>query len=333
MGNGPVHSARYAAAGGTWTSPVNLSVTDGGPPLIAVDAVGNAMAVWSHGSYSSRFARYTAASGAWTSASDLGPAAFSAGQVKFDGSGNAIVVGSRVLTDALGILIGQVGMAMHYTASSASWNPSVIGIPDDQGFSSPDMAIDAAGNVTLVFSFWVPGPSGQKGIHARHYTAASGTWAGVDLVRDGWWHFFPRVTVDASGNLTAVWHVGDTYSPVGIWAARRPAGGEWEAPVIVRRRWTQWDGPSLAPTLPVNQAGDVMLVWSFFDSPAAGSSLESTRWLANGTGVPPAGPPGAPSNFGATVSGNIVSLAWSAPTTGAVPTDYTLLGRLSAGGP
>jgi hypothetical protein len=76
-----------------------------------------------------------------------------------------------------------------------------------------------------------------------------------------------------------------------------------------------------------------MLVWSFFDSPAAGSSLESTRWLAHGTGAPPTGAPGAPSTLRATVSGNTLSLTWTAPATGAAPTQYTLLGRLSNGGP
>jgi predicted phage tail protein len=99
----------------------------------------------------------------------------------------------------------------------------------------------------------------------------------------------------------------------------------------VRRRFTQWDKPSLAPTLPVDQEGNVTLVWAFFDSPASGSSLESTHWLANGTGA--SGPPGAPGNVSATVGGNTINVRWSPPTSGGAPTSYTLIGRLTAGGP
>ncbi len=47
----------------------------------------------------------------------------------------------------------------------------------------------------------------------------------------------------------------------------------------------------------------------------------------------PTGPPSAPLNVRATVSGNIVSLAWDAPYSGSLPSGYTLVGRATAGGP
>lgn len=46
-----------------------------------------------------------------------------------------------------------------------------------------------------------------------------------------------------------------------------------------------------------------------------------------------AAPPGAPTNFQATVDGSTVSLSWGAPTTGAAPTSYTLIARTAAGAP
>lgn len=47
----------------------------------------------------------------------------------------------------------------------------------------------------------------------------------------------------------------------------------------------------------------------------------------------PTGPPSAPGNVRATVAGNTVTMNWGAPASGAPPTAYTLIGRLSAGGP
>lgn len=45
------------------------------------------------------------------------------------------------------------------------------------------------------------------------------------------------------------------------------------------------------------------------------------------------GPPGVPANLRATVSGNTITLNWNVPSSGGSPTSYTLVGRLSAGGP
>jgi hypothetical protein len=43
------------------------------------------------------------------------------------------------------------------------------------------------------------------------------------------------------------------------------------------------------------------------------------------------GPPGAPTGFDASVSGNLVTFSWAAPTTGAPPTSYTLVARTTGG--
>lgn len=43
------------------------------------------------------------------------------------------------------------------------------------------------------------------------------------------------------------------------------------------------------------------------------------------------GPPGAPTNFQASVDGSVVNLSWGAPSTGAAPTSYTLVARTAGG--
>lgn len=45
------------------------------------------------------------------------------------------------------------------------------------------------------------------------------------------------------------------------------------------------------------------------------------------------GPPGAPTNFQATVDGSNVNMSWGPPTTGAAPTRYALVARTAAGVP
>jgi hypothetical protein len=47
------------------------------------------------------------------------------------------------------------------------------------------------------------------------------------------------------------------------------------------------------------------------------------------TGTP--GAPGAPGNFAATVTGSTITMSWSAPSAGAVPTGYSLLARTTPG--
>lgn len=57
------------------------------------------------------------------------------------------------------------------------------------------------------------------------------------------------------------------------------------------------------------------------------------RLYSRGASPPPTGPPGAPANVQATVTGNTIGLTWSPPTSGAPPTGYSLIGRVTPGGP
>jgi hypothetical protein len=66
--------------------------------------------------------------------------------------------------------------------------------------------------------------------------------------------------------------------------------------------------------------------------PTATADLSYRSYYNRTPRTVPSGPPGAPGPPTASVNGNTVTFRWTAPTTGAPPT-YTVLGRLSAGGP
>ena len=97
-----VEAMLYSAASRTWTGPTVLSAEGSAYPAldVAVDATGNALAVWSRayvqpcGFLCLQGARYVAAARMWTLTDDLShplQAAYDP-QVQFDGHGNAVTV-------------------------------------------------------------------------------------------------------------------------------------------------------------------------------------------------------------------------------------------------
>jgi hypothetical protein len=99
--------------------------------------------------------------------------------------------------------------------------------------------------------------------------------------------------------------------------------------------WTQTNRLTQPPPTPSNDAGYRVA----FDGETAVLGSYNTRnatgaaFVYSVTALPPTGPPSAPMNLQATVSGTTVGLSWSAPVSGETPTSYTLVARLTAGGP
>jgi hypothetical protein len=67
----------------------------------------------------------------------------------------------------------------------------------------------------------------------------------------------PRVAVDAAGDAFAVWTLETSSEAYVIEAAIRPAGGAWQAPVVISALGQSSDRPELA----VDPAGDAAVVW------------------------------------------------------------------------
>jgi hypothetical protein len=209
---------RYAAGSGWGTAQLieTDNAGDAGFPQVAVDASGNAVAVWQQwdGSRTNIWAnRYAVGSGWGTpeliETDNAGDAAFP--QVAVDASGNAVAVWHQ--SDGTHSNI----WANRYAAGSG-WGMAQLIETDNAGNAySPQVAVDASGNAVAV---WHQSDGTHSNIWANRYAAGSG-WGTAQLIetdnagnaRD------PQVAVDPTGNAVAVWRQSDG-TRLNIWANR-----------------------------------------------------------------------------------------------------------------
>jgi hypothetical protein len=201
-----IYANRYDAVAGSWGTAEIIDPRDdiiGNEPQVAVDAEGNAIAVWmqSDGTNWSIYAnRYDTQSGAWEGAEiiDAGDTQAESVYVAFDADGNAMAV----LTQRIGG--GYYNMyANRYDALSGAWEGAVLLESGENGAMSPQVDFDADGNAFAV--------SIQSGtIYANRYDAQSGAWEGAVRLRYGLYgSSTPHLAVGADGNAFAIWPQND----------------------------------------------------------------------------------------------------------------------------
>ncbi len=207
-----VMADRYAAASGWNRQGLPTTIAVGSADRshrLAVDAAGNAMAVWEQldGAPNSIYAsRYTGAGWGTPALVETSVDYAERASVSMDGSGNAMVVWSEVdNVDVTSI------WARRYAAGVGG---TAVRIDDLSTYTSgglPQIAMDAAGNGMAV---WRQGSF----TWANRYVAATG-WRGATLIDStaaGGSSSGPQVAVDANGNAVAVWPHSGTTGP-NIW--------------------------------------------------------------------------------------------------------------------
>lgn len=128
------------------------------------------------------------------------------------------------------------------SADAPGWHPPVT--LSSRGAGLPDVAVDRAGNTTVVWQF------GSRIEAVRR--PAGGRWRDpVTIGRGG----SPMVGADARGNVTVVWSGRQV-----LLAARRPVGGQWRRPVPIAFEGRY--GPSTPSEMAVSSRGAVVVVWS-----------------------------------------------------------------------
>jgi hypothetical protein len=237
-----------AAAAPTWLTPKGLSnAGNGGDLNVAVDAAGDAFAVWTRSGTAQASQR--PAGGTWSAAEDVSGGCPDARGVELAVSpaGRAVVVwecpkGGNTVVQAVTRRPGGSWSAPH--------DLSAFG----HDAHAPQVALDRAGDALAVWAR----SNGTDVVVQSALQRANGAWlapedvsgAGFDVDR-------PDVALSAAGNGFAVWQASDGVNTV-IQAAARTAARSWSRPQTLSS-----GGYSERPQVGVDSAGDAVAVWSY----------------------------------------------------------------------
>jgi hypothetical protein len=221
-------------------------------PQIAMDANGNAIAVWSQVDNSGPDTplriyanRYSAERWGLPELIGTPPGNGWASQIAIDANGNAIAVWWQQDGTTFNIYANRY--------SGGRWGiAELIEFTDDITIA-PQIAVDANGNAIAV---WTQMPGG---IVANRYSA--GRWGLPELIGtpagNGW---APQIAIDASGNAIVVWQQVDGGN-TNIYA-NRYSGGRWGMAGVIES-FGEFGGPVSGKTqIAIDASGNAIVVWA-----------------------------------------------------------------------
>ena len=270
-----IRANRYRARSGTWSGPqvIQAGVDDAAYPQVALDASGNAVAVWIQyngaGQYTVRTNRYRADTDAWEEAQVIQMVAAEARdpQVGMDGAGNAV---------AIWIQDGGTGIYTVWASrySAGVWTAPRVIQSGDTDATGPQVAVDSAGNAVSVW-YQQESDTGDYTIRANRYAASAAAWGTPQVIQRGTDDAgFPQVHCTANGEAVAVWSQLDDSGVSQIWANRYSAGASaWNGAELVHSETTD----ALHPQVSLDGTGRAVAVWlqddgsGIFTAMAAGS--------------------------------------------------------------
>lgn len=263
--------------------------------------------------------------------------------------GDTLVAGHEwATTNAL----QQAGTVYVFQRTGTSWTRTRVNVPSPSTFQNVGASVDLSGSTFCVVS----NEAQQK---TFVYTGSGSTWT-LQQTLPSTANGRPGCRLDGDTLVTA---------PDGSvhWFTR--SGTTWTEQAVVNstpaRVLTAADvaGDTLVASAPEGSSGGAGTPGSVFVFARSGGTWTQTQRLQEGNpafndafgqrvatdgtslivGVPTfsygslygraaTGAPGAPTNVQATVNGNTLNMTWSAPASGAAPTNYTLIARASAGG-
>jgi hypothetical protein len=238
---------------------------------VAIDADGNAMAVWEAGGAPAAIiaSHYTPATG-WTRAAPIDPNASPDQYPQYP----RVATGSS--GDAMAVWFESNGMgtivASRYTGSGGWSAPVRI---DDESTGYPyqprGVAIDPSGSAVAI---WVGEDQNGGNVFANRYSTSDG-WAVAEAIDDPakGWAEDAHLGMDGSGNAIAVWrqdYEGPEWLSL-ITANRFTPGGGWGTPAPIE----EVPFYSREPHIAMNDNGTAMAVWL---RSAHGAELSSGIW-------------------------------------------------------
>jgi hypothetical protein len=244
-------AAPVAVAAPAWITPKTLSASgqDANVGDIAVDAAGDAFAIWKRSDGSNMLTQVAVrkAGGKWGAPKTLSASGREADYVQIAASpgGAAIAIWSR---DTATASIVQVSVR----PAGGHWG-SVQDLTADGVFvSSPQVAFDRRGNAIAV---WVRGGNVQASVRPR-----GGAWGSPqDISVPGVLSGLPQVEFDRQGTATAVWYRA-TLGPFTetVQSSVHPRGGAWGLPQDVSEPGVL----AVAPQIGIDRAGNAIALWA-----------------------------------------------------------------------
>lgn len=247
--------AALRPAGGDWQAPATLSdpAEEGFNPSLAVDAQGDAVAVW---------LRFNAATGERTIQSTAMPAAGSwEAPVSLTTPGE-FVISPRIAVDAHGEAVAV------WELHAEEWMVQVATRPPDGVWTEPvtiahtgsqlpsaRVFSDAAG---AALATWI-GTNGADEVVQSAAKPAGGDWGTPEVISpDGQNEAGVSVGFDAHADAVAVWQA-NIDGTERVEGASRPSGGPWQAPVLL-----SGEPEAYAPSLSVDAQGDAIAAWQHY---------------------------------------------------------------------
>ncbi|HEC20191.1 MAG TPA: hypothetical protein ENI97_12725 [Gammaproteobacteria bacterium] len=261
-------SSRYLAGVG-WGEPEAIdevgSTEESALPQIAMDAEGNALAVWVQfgSTYTNVWGNHYTAGVGWDGAVLLESSDTAMDYVNLPPklamtNGNGVVVwGQR---NGVGRL--EVYAKQYHQKAFVKWGTNAALSDAAAGDTyNPQVAMDDTGNIMVM---WAQDTGTDASIWSNRFAAGASVWDGplpiVQGITVGLRNF--DLAMDAVGNAQAVWtqEIG-TSNVYDIQGSRYLAGSGWQAPEILDTE----AGDAVQPQVVMDPAGNTMLVWAQSD--------------------------------------------------------------------
>ncbi|MFC1841801.1 hypothetical protein ACFLYA_01895, partial [Candidatus Dependentiae bacterium] len=291
-----IQTRRFDVATGVWSIPaIDLSdnTQDAVTPQIAMDILGNGIAVWSRidngtGKSVIQSRRYDVGTDLWLTTTDLSepgdPFFPFLPQVAMDPSGNAIVVWQRT-DDTTGKSVIQ---AKKYDEGTDLWLTTTDLSDPAENASLPQIAMNASGDAVAVWSK----RNNPIGIftQAKRYDAETDLWlTTTNLSEPGDFLALllgaPQVAMDQTGNAIVIWVRADNIGRFLVQTKRYNAGTDsWSTPVI------NLSDLGAFPQVAMDDAGNGIAVWAGSGGIQANRyNVATDLWSTTATGLSDSG--------------------------------------------
>jgi PKD domain len=277
------------SAGGDWSTPTEIPAGGelGGLPRVAIDAAGNALAIWERLSDGVIRAALRPAGGDWSTPEDVSAAGESgqAPRIAMNAAGTAVAAWTNNSGDP------GVRAAVHPPGGDWSAPEDVSAAGEDT--DDPEVAIDESG---YAFAIWPRVVSGNRNLRAA-MLPSGGEWSNPeDISAEAEAFQSYDLEVSSVAGVVATWTLGVSATDHRVQAAVRPPGGDWSGPEDLSLPGEDAGLPSLA----FDATGDAVAIWGHKAGGAyvvQGSGYDYSAPRLNALQIPTTGTVGEPVSF------------------------------------